>query len=101
LLNIKYNRWMEKIVGKRRDLPSHLTSLSLFCLSHLSHLSLHVHCTCDRPATRAGSPTTQDSVRFCLNEQYSTGQSDPNGRHQWNGKAGARRQHEDDSSKAP
>jgi hypothetical protein len=27
-----------------------------------------------------------------LNEQYSTGQSDPNGRHQWNGKVGDRRQ---------
>jgi hypothetical protein len=76
----------EKIVGERRDLPSSLTSLSLLYLSHLSHLS-SLYCACARPTTPLWF---NDNTGFCvrLNEQYSTGQSDPYGRHQWNGKVG-------------
>ncbi len=84
---------------KRRDLPSSLSSLSLSYLSHLFHspiyrisfICLHLHCACARPTTPLWfTNNTGSCVR--LNEQYSTGQSDPNGKHQWNEKVGDRRQ---------
>jgi hypothetical protein len=80
----------EKIVGKRRDLPScpHLFHSPIY---HISRIRLHSHCACARPTTPLWfTDNTGSCVR--LNEQYSTGQSDPNGRHQWNGKVGDRRQ---------
>jgi hypothetical protein len=80
----------EKIVGRKKGSSLLSTSLSLSYLSHLSHPP-HLHCACATPTTPLWfTDNTGSCVR--LNEQYSTGQSDPNGRHQWNGKVGDRRQ---------
>ena len=73
----------EKIVeNKKEDLPS----LDLFhsLIYYISRIYLSIYFVCLDLPPHSGSPTTQDPV-FALNEQYSTGQSDPNGRHQWNG----------------
>jgi hypothetical protein len=61
-----------------------LTTSPSLSISSLSLVSFD-HCACARPTTHPGSPTTQDNTGSCvrLNEQYSTDQSDPYGRHQW------------------
>ena len=66
----------------RKDLPSLDLFHSLVSISSLIYRSIYLVCY-DLPP-HSGSPTTQDPV-FALNEQYSTGLSDPYGRHQWNG----------------
>jgi hypothetical protein len=80
----------EKIVGKKEGIfplfphlfHSHIYRISLICP--------HLLCACARPTTPLWfTDNTGSCVR--LNEQYSTGQSDPNGRHQWNGTVGDRR----------
>ena len=73
----------EKIVeNKKEDLPSLDLFHSLISIVSLIYLSIYLVCV--QSTTHSGSPTTQDPV-FALNEQYSTGQSDPYGRHQWDG----------------
>ncbi len=74
----------EKIVGKRKgsSLSFHI-SFTLVSIASLSPVLIYSAPALDLPP-HSGSPTTQDPV-FALNEQYSTGQSDPHGRHQWNG----------------
>ncbi len=70
------------------------TSFSIASLFHQSTYLVYL-----RSTPHSGSPTTQDPV-FALNEQYSTGQSDPHGRHQWNGTVALRRQQRNRTSQA-
>ena len=87
----------EKIVENKKEGSSFSSSLSLSYLSHLSHLSLSIYLVCLRSTTPLWfTDNTGSCVR--LNEQYSTGQSDPNGRHQWNGKVFGWSQNEISSS---
>ncbi len=75
--------------GKDRN-KKEWSSLPLFILfTLLSIASLLPICLHSLPPHSGYSPTTQDPV-FALNEQYSTGQSNPNGKHQWNGTVGNR-----------
>ncbi len=80
----------EKIVGKKKgsSLSFHI-SFTLISIESPSSVLIYSAPALDLPP-HSGPPTTQDLV-FALNEQYSTGQSDPNGRHQWNGTVGDRR----------
>ncbi len=83
----------EKIVGEKK-VSSLFSDISFTLHSPIYRISLigfHLHCACARPTTPLWFT---DNIGSCvrLNEQYSTGQSDPNGRHQWNGKVGDRRQ---------
>ncbi len=68
----------EKIVGKKGEESSLSFHISFTLLSIESPSSVLIHSApaLDLPP-HSGSPTTQDPV-FALNEQYSTGQSDPN-----------------------
>ena len=75
----------EKIVENKKEgssLPLFISSTllsiaSLLSISSLASNSIYIVCT--RPTHHPGTtPTTQDPV-FALNEQYSTGQSDPYG----------------------
>ncbi len=82
----------EKIVGEKKA-SSVFSDISFTLLSIASLSSVSTYTAPARPTTLLWfTDNTGSCVR--LNEQYSTGQSDPYGRHQWNGKVGARRQHE-------
>ncbi len=82
----------EKIVGEKKG-SSLFSDISFTLLSIASLTCLHLRCACARPTTPLWfTDNTGSCVR--LNEQYSTDQSDPNGRHQWNGKVGDRRRNE-------
>jgi hypothetical protein len=74
------DRWEQK----GRIFLSLFISFTLLSTTSLLPFRLHSLPTIYHPTLHSGSPTTRDPV-FTLNEQYSTGQSDPNGRHQWNG----------------
>ncbi len=86
----------EKIVGKMERIFPLLLHLFHSLIYRISLICLHLHCACARPTTPLWfTDNTGSCVR--LNEQYSTGQSDLNGRHQWNGTVGDRRQNRNSS----
>ncbi len=74
----------EKIVeNKKEDLPSLDLFHSLLSIISLSSVYLLSLPTIYHPTLVHRQHRILCSL--CLNEQYSTGQFDPNGRHQWNG----------------
>jgi hypothetical protein len=69
----------EKIVGKKEGIFPLLWHLFHSLIYRISLICLHPHCACTRPTTPLWFTDNTGSC-VCLNEQYSTGQSDPNGR---------------------
>ncbi len=87
----------EKVVGEKKE-SSLFSDISFTLLSIASLSSVFIY-TAPALDLRTTPLWFTDNTGSCvrLNEQYSTGQSDPNGRHQWNGKVGDRHQHQNSS----